>query len=69
MAVITLQYWLDMNMENCHTRNAHSCNYRKTPVISTYVFSGFVMVQVLFSGAVLTFRGGGGGGGGYDKAE
>ena len=62
MAVITLQHCLGMNMENCHTRNAHSCKYRKTPVISTYVFSGFVMVQVLIFGGH-TFRGGGGGGG------
>ena len=37
-------------------------NYRKTPLISTYVFSGLAMVQVLIFGAVLTF-------GGYDKAE
>ena len=36
--------------------------YRKTPLISTYVFSGLAMVQVLIFGAVLTF-------GGYDKAE
>ena len=36
--------------------------YRKTPLISTYVISGLAMVQVLIFGAVLTFRG-------YDKAE
>ena len=37
-------------------------NYRKTPLISTYVFSGLVTEQVLVFGAVLTF-------GGYDEAE
>ena len=37
-------------------------NYRKTPLISTYVFSGLATEQVLIFGAVLTF-------GGYDKAE
>ena len=36
--------------------------YCKTPLISTYVFSGLVTEQVLIFGAVLTF-------GGYDKAE
>ena len=36
--------------------------YRKTPLISTYVISGLAMVQVLIFGAELTF-------GGYDKAE
>ena len=36
--------------------------YRKTPLISTYVFSGLATEQVLIFGAVLTF-------GGYDKAE
>ena len=36
-------------------------NYCKTPLISTYVFSGLATVQVLIFGAVLTF-------GGYDKA-
>ena len=41
-------------------------HYRKTPIISTYVFSGLATEQVLIFGAVLTF---GGGGGGYDKAE
>ena len=37
-------------------------NYRKTPLISTYVFSGLATEHVLIFGAVLTF-------GGYDKAE
>ena len=36
--------------------------YCKTPLISTYVFSGLAMVQVLIFGAVLTF-------GGYDKEK
>ena len=36
--------------------------YRKTPLISTYVFSGLGTEEVLIFGAVLTF-------GGYDKAE
>ena len=36
--------------------------YRKTPLISTYVFSGLATEQALIFGAVLTF-------GGYDKAE
>ena len=36
--------------------------YRKTPLISTYVFSGLATEQVLIFGAVLTF-------GGYDKAD
>ena len=36
--------------------------YRKTPLISTYVFSGLATEQVLIFGAVLTF-------GGHDKAE
>ena len=36
--------------------------YRKTLLISTYVFSGLATEQVLIFGAVLTF-------GGYDKAE
>ena len=36
--------------------------YRKTPLISTYVFSGLATEQVLIFGAVLTF-------GGYDKSE
>ena len=36
--------------------------YRKTPLISTYVFSGLPTEQVLLFGAVLIF-------GGYDKAE
>ena len=36
--------------------------YRKTPLISTYVFSGLATEQVLIFGAVLIF-------GGYDKAE
>ena len=36
--------------------------YRKTPLISTYVFSGLATEQVLIFGAVLTF-------GGYDKME
>ena len=35
--------------------------YCKTPLISTYVFSGLATEQVLIFGAVLTF-------GGYDKA-
>ena len=37
-------------------------DYRKTPLISTYVFSGLATEQVLIFGAVLTF-------GGYGKAE
>ena len=37
-------------------------HYRKTPLISTYVFSGLATEQVLIFGAVLTF-------GGYDKTE
>ena len=37
-------------------------DYRKTPLISTYVLSGLATEQVLIFGAVLTF-------GGYDKAE
>ena len=37
-------------------------SYCKTPLISTYVFSGLATEQVLIFGAVLTF-------GGYDKAE
>ena len=36
--------------------------YRKTPLISTYVFSGLATEQVLIFGAVLTFEG-------NDKAE
>ena len=36
--------------------------YRKTPLISTYVFSGLATEQVLIFGAVLTF-------GGYDKTD
>ena len=42
--------------------NAYSAkkHYRKTPLISTYVFSGLAMVQVLIFGAVLTSGGGGG---------
>ena len=36
--------------------------YCKTPLISTYLFSGLATEQVLIFGAVLTF-------GGYDKAE
>ena len=35
-------------------------HYRKTPLISTYVFSGLATEQVLIFGAVLTFGGGGG---------
>ena len=36
------------------------CNYyRKTPLISTYVFPGLATAQVLILGAVLTFGGGG----------
>ena len=37
-------------------------DYRKTPLISTYVFSGLATEQVLIFRAVLIF-------GGYDKAE
>ena len=37
-------------------------DYHKTPLISTYVFSGLATEQVLIFGAVLTF-------GGYDKTE
>ena len=58
--------------EVIHSENqVHQCEvvfllnlseYRKTPLISTYVISGLAMVQVLIFGAVLTF-------GGYDKAE
>ena len=33
------------------------CGYRKTPLISTYVFSGLATEQVLIFGAVLTFGG------------
>ena len=36
--------------------------YRKTPLISTYIFSGLATEPVLIFGAVLTF-------GGYDKTE
>ena len=48
--------------EKCKTHRQFQRHYRKTPLISTYVFSGLAMVQVLIFGAVLTF-------GGYDKAE
>ena len=48
-----------------HELSTVSRNYRKTPLISTYVFSGLATEQVLIFGAVLTF----GVGAGYDKAE
>ena len=41
-------------------------NYRKSPLISTYVFSGLATERVLiFRGPCLLS----GGGGGYDKAD
>ena len=40
--------------------------YCKTPLRSTYAFSGLATVQVLIFGGRTYFRGGGGGG--YDKA-
>ena len=44
------------------TLRASGVEYRKTPSISTYVFSGLATDQVLIFRAILTF-------GGYDKAE
>ena len=35
----------------------HKVHYCKTPLISTYVFSGLATEQVLIFGAVLIFRG------------
>ena len=53
-------HWLDLKV--CYRAIFPQLYCRKTPLISTYVFSGLTMVQVLIFGAVLTF-------GGYDKAE
>ena len=56
----SFERWFVINFRS--EENLPISDYRKTPLISTYVISGLVMAQVHIFGAVLTFRG-------YDKAE